>query len=118
MGNDTKVWLLAAELVRKGWMQGDYAKFGKKVVQCKDDLPSLVRRGNTPDCVCAIGALVVADTLAGNDLSHTHSMMNTASERLTVDRGQHTSLWLWNDTPGRQAEEVAHLFERLAGKET
>lgn len=91
-----RVLLIAAELVRKGWVQCSMSK----------DAQGLNVPSTHPDavCWCALGAINRAATGTRDEES------GESAVRLLQNQVK-SSIMVWNDTPGRTAEQVAKAME-------
>lgn len=81
----------AADLIAKGWMQGDWGSF----------------RG---ECFCAWGAIMFGESVMAGE-SERKAAHQFAKQHIGAP-----SLISWNDTPGRTQAEVVQALREAAAK--
>lgn len=97
LNTDQRILLKAAEIVRERWQQGSFGENGGPR--------------------CALGAIAEA---CGHDLKigegcHAAACGTAAAKRLAKQLHIHVAkVMAWNDAPGRTADEVAAVMERVA----
>lgn len=99
----------AAELVETGWCQGAYGRRdGRMLKQCDSRL-------RLADAVCAQGAIHVAAELELDAGVRACNLAATEVEA-TLRLPWESSLPLWQDQPGRTADEVAAALRATADR--
>jgi hypothetical protein len=99
----------AAALVRRGWTQGAWARtLNGESIGLFDACACLF---------CARGALTCVATTCVATIDLLQTIYNSPSWP-RVDSGRlPIGIVTWNDTPGRTAEEVATMLEKVAGEQ-